>query len=407
MASTTFASGVVISSDWLNAIDAYVYSVQRFGATGNGSTDDTAAIQAALNSDNKRVYFPTGTYKISAPLTVPTQVHVIGESRWTTNIFSTDVDANILTLTNTSDNQIQNIHLSYSGTPIAGANAISVSNCQTCSFLNLWISSSWNGISITGGGNHSIIDYRCYSYENNAILFTTTLDCNLTNFRFHAGDSIKGRLGGIRLVGGCEAITASQGDITLGVYSMTQDQLGSTARGSAPYFNKFHQIYFDSPLLNPVFLDGVSHTNFVDCWIASAGHNEAVGFGSATDQVGMSLDQCEFITITGGEFYNNGGVGLLIGGSCRFIRVVNTAFKRNQFSRVVDGAAISVLPNVTDFGITNCQFERDADTVTYRMTRAIDTSGTSDRYFIADNLLGGTTVNDTATGVNKRVENNY
>lgn len=46
-----------------------VISVKDFGATGDGSTDDTAAIQAALDSGNKTIHFPVGTY-IAAGLTV-------------------------------------------------------------------------------------------------------------------------------------------------------------------------------------------------------------------------------------------------------------------------------------------------------------------------------------------------
>ena len=42
-------------------------SVKSYGATGDGVTDDTAAIQAAINA-NKSVFFPAGTYKISTPI---------------------------------------------------------------------------------------------------------------------------------------------------------------------------------------------------------------------------------------------------------------------------------------------------------------------------------------------------
>lgn len=42
-------------------------SAMDFGATGNGSTDDTAAIQAALNASTI-VYFPPGVYVVSATL---------------------------------------------------------------------------------------------------------------------------------------------------------------------------------------------------------------------------------------------------------------------------------------------------------------------------------------------------
>lgn len=50
-------------------------NVKSFGATGNGTTDDTAAIQAAINSVASTlggtVFFPTGTYKITATINVP------------------------------------------------------------------------------------------------------------------------------------------------------------------------------------------------------------------------------------------------------------------------------------------------------------------------------------------------
>ena len=46
-----------------------------FGAVGDGSTDDTAAIQAALNA-NKHVIVPIGTYLISSTVTVPSQTRL-------------------------------------------------------------------------------------------------------------------------------------------------------------------------------------------------------------------------------------------------------------------------------------------------------------------------------------------
>jgi hypothetical protein len=56
-----------------------VMSVKDFGAVGDGVADDTAAIQLALNAgQNGAVYFPTGTYKVSSPLTVKPSTHVFG-----------------------------------------------------------------------------------------------------------------------------------------------------------------------------------------------------------------------------------------------------------------------------------------------------------------------------------------
>ena len=79
-----------------------VKNVKDYGAAGNGATDDTAAIQAALNAAygppsspnglssnlNCAVFFPPGTYIITAPLTIKwTQgAYVFGSGMGTTII---------------------------------------------------------------------------------------------------------------------------------------------------------------------------------------------------------------------------------------------------------------------------------------------------------------------------------
>ena len=57
-------------------LEQYV-SVKDFGAVGDGVTDDTAAIQAALNSNNGAVYLPSGTYK-TQPLTISSSMMLYG-----------------------------------------------------------------------------------------------------------------------------------------------------------------------------------------------------------------------------------------------------------------------------------------------------------------------------------------
>jgi hypothetical protein len=59
-------------------------NVKDYGATGDGSTNDTAAIQAAINAaqsgTRKRpVYFPYGTYKMTSPITLATGLSLYGE----------------------------------------------------------------------------------------------------------------------------------------------------------------------------------------------------------------------------------------------------------------------------------------------------------------------------------------
>lgn len=57
-------------------------SVRTAGATGNGVTDDTAALQSIINSATaagKIVYFDAGTYKVTSTLLIPAGAKLVGE----------------------------------------------------------------------------------------------------------------------------------------------------------------------------------------------------------------------------------------------------------------------------------------------------------------------------------------
>lgn len=74
----TKVSYSMIEGAQINVFDA--------GAVGNGVADDTAAIQAALNSGAQTVYMPAGTYKTTATLSIPSNVTLVGAGRGATII---------------------------------------------------------------------------------------------------------------------------------------------------------------------------------------------------------------------------------------------------------------------------------------------------------------------------------
>lgn len=66
------------------ALDPAHIDVRAYGATGNGTTDDTSALQSALNAAaGAALYLPSGRYKVTSPLTynVDTQgtISIFGE----------------------------------------------------------------------------------------------------------------------------------------------------------------------------------------------------------------------------------------------------------------------------------------------------------------------------------------
>lgn len=81
------AGKVLKSTFWLN--------VKDYGAQGDGATDDTAAIQAAINAvpaSGGCVYFPKGAYITSAPLTPKSSLRICGDAWGRAKITNTTSD---------------------------------------------------------------------------------------------------------------------------------------------------------------------------------------------------------------------------------------------------------------------------------------------------------------------------
>lgn len=79
---------------WLRAYSSAI-NVRWFGAKGDDSTNDTAAIQSAINVGGI-VYVPAGIYRTAVPLRLPTGVSLIGESLATTTLKKTTTTADNL-----------------------------------------------------------------------------------------------------------------------------------------------------------------------------------------------------------------------------------------------------------------------------------------------------------------------
>jgi len=99
--NATNVSGVgAVDAQSVSAVESLsknepVHNVKHpdYGAVGDGSADDTQAIQDALNdaSDGNPVYLPAGEYRVSSPLTWTYGNEIIGASMVTTTINGSDI----------------------------------------------------------------------------------------------------------------------------------------------------------------------------------------------------------------------------------------------------------------------------------------------------------------------------
>ena len=92
---------------------AQTVSVMDFGAKGDGVTDDTAAIQAAVTaSSGKALYFPQGTYLVSSAITLVSNIHIYGAGQEVSKILvSGSSDINIFVGTNVTQVSMSNLWL--------------------------------------------------------------------------------------------------------------------------------------------------------------------------------------------------------------------------------------------------------------------------------------------------------
>lgn len=358
-------------------------SVKDFGALGNGVTNDTIAIQTAINAvaglGGGCIFFPAGNYIISNALTISNpSIKIKGASRRSTTITQNTNNVKIFNITGAAlYTNIESLNFHYASTPIAGATAI-YCEATSCTFIDFLIRSAYIGIECTIGVAAKISNFDIYNYVNIGIFVHNTNDVFISNFIINANNQTNGALGGIRLQDKAEAIIITDGDVILGVYPITTDAASNVA-GLRPAYNNFTNVFFDSGV-NGALLNNIIETEFVGCWFS----NGRTGSGNS----GCLVNTANTITFIATRFFNCGGSGATITNTANKISFIGCSFESNSTTSGIGVAhGLYVAPNSSNFTINNCKASNGL--YNGQQGYGIFISSGSYNYTICNNLLTG------------------
>ena len=184
-------SAAVATPGWFN--------VKDYGALGNDAADDTAAIQSAINAASVNggvVYFPAGTYKVTATLTVNAHsVGLVGAGH-ASNI---SVEANLtngITFVDASRCFMRDLRVSTSSTVTNVVLITATASTQVVTFTNVYVEAAAGTTNCFGVGTDTTNDVSeimfvaCSAGGANGALHGWTIGNgtvgNVTNIRAHS-----------------------------------------------------------------------------------------------------------------------------------------------------------------------------------------------------------------------------
>jgi hypothetical protein len=262
-----------------------IVSVKDFGAIGNGSTDDTVAIQAAITavaSTGQGLYVPAGTYKITSALSSTGSLNMFGNG--TTSIFdfsSATIATPCLTIAG-SITQIQNITSASQGNlsvAFASAPSLSVADVFCISSSDLWntarayyYAGEWCQARSISGTTVGITNplYDSYTPANVKVYKLNSVSVSLRNMQFKGGAN------------------------TFGLVTIQ---------------------FCDKPKLENItaYNENYQAIMFDRCYRPTSTNCTFYNKGSSSDDYGLLIGNCQKVRVIGGDYYARRH-GISIGG---------------------------------------------------------------------------------------------
>jgi parallel beta-helix repeat protein len=242
-------------------------SVKDFGALGDGTNDDTTAIQSALNSGALYVFVPQGTYKITSTLTIPTGVEFYGCDN--SSVISLANNASMISTTG-SNIVVRNMKLNGNSSTYnnAGNNAIYV-NWTSIAGSNLKISNV-SIINIAGAGIIALASSGTASTE------MWIENCNIENTGAH-GIIIQDYISNVWIIGNKVKYTGL----------LVSDRPGITASRNGSNVTVADNICIGSPSALGVSVHGISIDTTTNASVTGNNISGWIGYGI---EIGLSTN---------------------------------------------------------------------------------------------------------------------
>lgn len=400
------------SRRWYRETGGQPYSVKWFGAKGDGATNDTAAIQAAITAVvSGEVWLPASNYLISAQINLAHNgLSLRGAGQEATTITCSSATQNGIVLG--YGGGFQNINVSgltvaYSVTATGGAGLLyapgnSLLCCRDVSVTGGYISCVMNGNS-TNSIIYKLEDFYFDAPALSGIQIGEGTDTGLLQDVFISNGNI-GSAGAVGIeVDNVSGLYLSKVDVVLsGTHGMSFNPSSTTE----VVFCFFDTLLLDSSTDNGVIFYGsylIADIQFVNCWAAGSGQNGVILSNTLTNGVSWK----------GGVVRDNGYNGFSLGSVLNMqIEGVSVFNNSKTGSGTYHGIAVSA--GVSNFSIRGGfsglgGYDGAKGTANYQGYGVLVSAGASNNYIIADvltigNVTGG--VSDGGTGANKFVGNN-
>jgi hypothetical protein len=344
-------------------------SVKDFGAVGDGVTDDTAAIQAAvdyISTNGGRLYFPSGKFLISTTITIEKSgVWLEGSGSADGGTWIVNGTANLPAI-----KFGDGVNLFYSNgisqmlfgqksgvVATAGNCGVMFNKCGTCLISDVYVSSFpaalYDGFVFENISQTQILTIRAQNCLNNGVVIKgDSLDLYVTNSR---ADSNGNNGWDIKFSNGLYFVNCTAYGNELRAWDI-QTGSGSTYSTNNLFFVN---CVGDTSGADNWYFDNVNSFYLSNCWGATQ-KNPAVNTGSSGFVLFGNL-------VTNGNFSNcaalyNNGDGLKIFGA-KNINIVGGQFGTlvNGNGRAGSGSGISVLNNSENITISSIQSTGNAN----------------------------------------------